>query len=144
MNIKTKFIIRALVGFSLGISIGAITYVIFTSETEPLNKRFLLMQLFGSGLYGAIANGGAIVYDFESWSLGRATLTHYIVTLISMMITSEILGWFPHGILFFVILAFSIVYLAIWLTEYYLWKREIAKINGQLNAVKLNIPINMQ
>ncbi|SDZ86637.1 Protein of unknown function [Oribacterium sp. KHPX15] len=142
MNIKTKFIIRALVGFSLGISIGAITYVIFTSETEPLNKRFLLMQLFGSGLYGAIANGGAIVYDFESWSLGRATLTHYLVTFVSMFITSKILGWFPQGILFWVFLAFSIVYLAIWLTEYYLWKKEIAKINGQLELVKFssNIP----
>ena len=142
MNIKTKFIIRALLGFSLGISIGAITYVIFTSETEPLNKRFLLMQLFGSGLYGAIANGGAIVYDFESWSLGRATLTHYLVTFVSMFITSKILGWFPQGILFWVFLAFSIVYLAIWLTEYYLWKKEIAKINGQLELVKFssNIP----
>ena len=143
MNIKTKFIIRVLVGFSLGISIGAITYVIFTSETEPLNKKFLLMQLFGSGLYGAIANGGAIVYDFESWSLGRATLTHYLVTFISMMITSEILGWFPHGILLCVFLAFSIVYLAIWLTEYYLWKKEIAKINGQLEAIKISLENNM-
>lgn len=138
MNIKTKFIIRALVGFSLGISIGAITYVIFTSETEPLNKRFLLMQLFGSGIYGAIANGGAIVYDFESWSLGRATLTHYLVTFVSMFITSKILGWFPHGILLWLFLAFSIAYLAIWLTEYYLWKKEIAKINGQLELVKFN------
>jgi hypothetical protein len=100
------------------------------------------MQLFGSGLYGAIANGGAIVYDFESWSLGRATITHYSVTFVAMFITSKILGWFPHGILLWVFLAFSIAYLAIWLTEYYLWKKEIAKINGQLELAKFssNIP----
>ena len=138
MNIKTKFIIRALVGFSIGISIGAITYVVFTSETEPLNKGYLLMQLFGSGLYGVIANGGAIVYDFESWSLGRSTLTHYIITFAAMFITSEILGWFPHEILLLILLAFSVAYLAIWLTEYYLWKKEIARINSQLELIKFN------
>ncbi|RKM61375.1 DUF3021 domain-containing protein [Butyrivibrio sp. CB08] len=136
MDLKTKFIIRALLGFSLGMVIGAIMYVLFTGDNEPVRKGFLLMQLFGSGIMGVVGNGGAIVYDFEDWGLGRATFTHYILTFFTMLSISEVLGWFPHEILFFVVLAFSFVYLIIWGTEYYIWKKEIKQMNTQLGVLK--------
>ena len=136
MDLKTKFIIRALLGFSLGVIIGAIMYVLSVGDNEPVDKVFLLMQLFGSGIMGIVGNGGAIVYDFEDWGLGRATFTHYIVTLFTMLSLSEILGWFSHDILLIVILAFSFVYLIIWGTEYFVWKKEIRQMNRQLELIK--------
>ena len=136
MDLKTKFIIRALLGFSLGVIIGAIMYVLSVGDNEPVDKVFLLMQLFGSGIMGIVGNGGAIVYDFEDWGLGRATFTHYIVTLFTMLSVSEILGWFSHDILLIVILAFSFVYLIIWGTEYFVWKKEIRQMNRQLELIK--------
>ena len=136
MDLKTKFIIKALLGFSLGMIIGAIMYVMFVGDNEPVRKGFLLMQLFGSGIMGVVGNGGAIVYDFEDWGLGRATFTHYILTFFTMLSISEVLGWFPHDILFFVVLAFSFVYLIIWGTEYYIWKKEIKQMNSQLGVLK--------
>lgn len=136
MDLKTKFIIRALLGFSLGVIIGAIMYVLSVGDNEPVDKVFLLMQLFGSGIMGIVGNGGAIVYDFEDWGLGRATFTHYIVTLFTMLSLSEILGWFSHDILLIVILAFSLVYLIIWGIEYLVWKKEIRQMNRQLGLLK--------
>jgi len=136
MDLKTKFIIRALLGFSLGMIIGAIMYVLNVNDNEPVDKVFLLMQLFGSGIMGIVGNGGAIVYDFEDWGLGRATFTHYIVTFFTMLSISEILGWFSHDILLIVVLAFSFVYLIIWGTEYFVWKKEIRQINRQLGLLK--------
>ena len=136
MELKTKFIIRALLGFSLGMIIGAIMYVLNVNDNEPVDKVFLLMQLFGSGIMGIVGNGGAIVYDFEDWGLGRATFTHYIVTFFTMLSISEILGWFSHDILLIVVLAFSFVYLIIWGTEYFVWKKEIRQINRQLGLLK--------
>lgn len=136
MDLKTKFIIRALLGFSLGMILGAIMYVLMVSDNEPVDKVFLLMQLFGSGIMGIVGNGGAIVYDFEDWGLGRATFTHYIVTFFTMLSISEILGWFSHDILLIVFLAFSFVYLIIWGTEYFVWKKEIRQINRQLGLLK--------
>lgn len=136
MEIRNKFIIRALLGFSLGVIFGAIMFVLYASDTEPLNKSFLLMQLFGSGFLGVVANGGAIVYEFEDWGLGRATFTHYIVTFITMFAVSEILGWFSHSMLLIVIIVFSVIYLIIWLVEYALWKKEIRHINRDLEIMK--------
>ena len=136
MDLKTKFIIRALLGFSLGMIIGAIMYVLSVNDNEPVDKVYLLMQLFGSGIMGIVGNGGAIVYDFEDWGLGRATFTHYIVTFFTMLSISEILGWFSHDILLIVVLAFSFVYLIIWGTEYFVWKKEIRQINRQLGLLK--------
>lgn len=136
MELKTKFIIRALLGFSLGMIIGAIMYVLSVNDNEPVDKVYLLMQLFGSGIMGIVGNGGAIVYDFEDWGLGRATFTHYIVTFFTMLSISEILGWFSHDILLIVVLAFSFVYLIIWGTEYFVWKKEIRQMNRQLGLLK--------
>lgn len=136
MDLKTKFIIRALLGFSLGMILGAIMYVLMVSDNEPVDKVYLLMQLFGSGIMGIVGNGGAIVYDFEDWGLGRATFTHYIVTFFTMLSISEILGWFSHDILLIVFLAFSFVYLIIWGTEYLVWKKEIRQMNIQLGLLK--------
>ncbi len=136
MDLKTKFIIRALLGLSLGMIIGAIMYVLSVNDNEPVDKVYLLMQLFGSGIMGIVGNGGAIVYDFEDWGLGRATFTHYIVTFFTMLSISEILGWFSHDILLIVVLAFSFVYLIIWGTEYFVWKKEIRQMNRQLGLLK--------
>ena len=136
MDLKTKFIIRVLLGFSLGMIIGAIMYVLNVNDNEPVDKVFLLMQLFGSGIMGIVGNGGAIVYDFEDWGLGRATFTHYLVTFFTMLSISEILGWFSHDILLIVVLAFSFVYLIIWGTEYFVWKKEVRQINRQLGLLK--------
>jgi hypothetical protein len=116
--------------------IGAIMYVLSVNDNEPVDKVFLLMQLFGSGIMGIVGNGGAIVYDFEDWGLGRATFTHYIVTFFTMLSISEILGWFSHDILLIVVLAFSFVYLIIWGTEYFVWKKEIRQMNRQLGLLK--------
>lgn len=136
MDLKTKFIIRALLGFSLGMIIGAIMYVLNVNDNEPVDKVFLLMQLFGSGIMGIVGNGGAIVYDFEDWGLGRATFTHYIVTFFTMLSISEILGWFSHDILLIVVLLFSLAYLIIWGTEYFVWKKEVKQMNIQLGLLK--------
>ena len=136
MSIRTKFTIRALLGFSLGLIAGAIMFVLFASDTEPLNKSYLIMQLLGSGFLGVVANGGAIVYDFEDWGLLRATFTHYVVTFITMLAVSELLGWFSRSIILIVVIIFSVAYLAIWLVEYALWKKEIRHINRDLAIMK--------
>lgn len=136
MSIRTKFTIRALFGFSLGLIAGAIMFVLYASDTEPLNKSYLIMQLFGSGFLGVMAYGGAIVYDFEDWGLLRATFTHYVVTFITMLAVSELLDWFPRSIILIVVIFFSAVYLIIWLVEYALWKKEIRHINRDLEIMK--------
>ena len=136
MDIRNKFAFRALLGFTLGLIVGVIMYVAVTPDGAVINKPYLVLHLFGSAVMGLVGYGGAIVYDIEDWSLGRATFTHYIVTFMTMFVISELLGWFPHSILFIVFVVFTAVYALIWLFEYLIWKRQIRQINADLEAMR--------
>ena len=135
MDIKTKFMIRALVGFSLGMLIGIFTFVASASDTLPVDKVYLVLHLILSGLLGVVSNGGAIVYDFEEWSIARATFTHYIISFMTLFVISEMLGWFPHSVLLIVFIVFSIVYFIIWLSEYLSFKNEVKQMNEELKSM---------
>ena len=135
MDIKTKFMIRALVGFSLGMLIGIFTFVASASDTLPVDKVYLVLHLILSGLIGVVSNGGAIVYDFEEWSIARATFTHYIISFMTLFVISEMLGWFPHSVLLIVFIVFSIVYFIIWLSEYLSFKNEVKQMNEELKSM---------
>ena len=110
-------------------------YALCVPEGAPFEKTFFIFHLIGSSIMGLVGYGGAIVYDIESWSLGRATFTHYIVSFMTMFVISEMLGWFSHGILFYVFISFTLVYIIIWLTEYLIWKKQIREMNQDLEAM---------
>ena len=135
MNIKNKFMFRMLLGFTLGLVIGVVTYLIFIPEGTVLDKSFLISHLIGSTTIGLVGYGGAIVYDIESWSLGRATFTHYVVSFVTLFALSESLGWFPHDTLLIMFLAFSAAYVLIWITEYLSWRAQIRRINRDLELM---------
>ncbi len=135
MDLKHKFMFRALLGMLLGMIVGVIMYVLFTPDGETMNKAYFLLHMFGACLMGLVGNGGAIVYEFEDWPLFRATFTHYILTFMTMFMISELLGWFDHSILLIVFVVFTIVYMAIWFTEYFVWKKEIREMNRDLEIM---------
>ncbi len=135
MDIRDKCMFRMLLGFTLGLLLGIVMYVLSIPDGTVINKPYLVCHLLGSGAVGLVGYGGAIVYDIESWSLGRATFTHYIVSFMTMFVISELLGWFSHDILFGVFVFFSAVYALIWLTEYFVWKAQVRKMNKDLETM---------
>ncbi len=135
MDIKTKFMFRTLLGFTLGLIIGIIMFALSIPDGAPFDRTFFIFHLIGSSIMGLVGYGGAIVYDIESWSLGRATFTHYIVTFMTMFVISEMLGWFSHDVLFYTFLAFTFAYAMIWLFEYLVWKKQIRQMNDELEVM---------
>jgi hypothetical protein len=55
-----------------------------------------------------------------------------------MLVISELLGWFPHDILFIVFVMFTATYALIWLTEYLIWKKQIKDMNRDLETMRGN------
>ncbi len=135
MSIKNKAVFMSTLGFSLGLMIGAVMYVIFASDAEMSNRGALMAQLIGSGIYGAIAMGGTVVYEIESWSLLRATLTHYITTFASFFVAAFSLKWFDGLGMLIAFLLFSAAYFVVWIIQYITWKQEIRKINEELSEM---------
>ena len=138
MDLKHKIMWKILLGFTLGLLVGIFMYVVCTPDGSTVNKSFLVMHLLGSGILGIVGYGGSVVYDFEEWSLDKATFTHYFVTFITMLIISSVLGWFPDNTLFAVLIIFTLVYGMIWLVQYMLWKKQIRKMNEELKELFMN------
>ena len=138
MNRKDRFTLLFSIGFSLGMLIEVLIFSFALPVEEITGSRlFLPMQFIGSGLYGAICFGGVIVYDIEEWGLLRVTATHYLITLVSFLVTNAVLGWFPWKIMVFVLIFFTVGYFIIWLVMYLRWKHLVKKLNVELEEMRL-------
>ena len=133
MELRNKLIIKTLIGCVTGMLISVI--MILATATDVIETGSFLLHTIGGGIYGAIAMGGSITYDIESWSILRATITHYITTFAAFVIASLSLGWFSLWLTLFVWLGMSVIYAMVWLIEYFAWKRSIQKINESLSAI---------
>ncbi len=134
MELRTKFIIKCLIGFALGMLISLI--ITFASGYDGTDRFRLILYTIGGGIYGAIAFGGNITYDIESWSLLRATLTHYLTTLVAFVIASFSMGWFTPGVMVIVWLGLTVIYAIIWLSCYLSWRRNIRRLNEKLAVIR--------
>ena len=99
----------------------------------------VLRQITGSFIYGAIAMGGSITYEIESWGIVKATATHYIVTMSSFLITNYLLGWFGTGkFLFFAFAGFTVAYIIIWISQALAYSKQVREVNEMLELLPQN------
>ncbi len=132
-EIKNKLIIRALIGAIIGMLIGLFICTFANDLSELAAERInLIIQVVGSGIYGAIPMGGTIAYEIENWSLLKATLIHYSTTMAAFLIANALLNWFSWSIIIYILLALTIGFFIIWFVEYFSWKRTIRRMNKDL------------
>ena len=67
-SLKTKLLIKSLIGGLLGMFISLILFAINISHGAVINDAFhFVTQFIGSFIMGAICMGSSTVYDIESW-----------------------------------------------------------------------------
>lgn len=136
-DLKTRLTIKALIGALAGIAICIFFYAIGAYDHILTNRPLFILQFVGSAVLGIVSMGGSIAYEIDSWGLTKATLVHYVVTLGTFVGISVLLGWFSETIaLLIAFLVMTVMYFLIWLFNYAIWKREIRKINSDLNKMK--------
>lgn len=155
MSLKDRFVVRASIGFGLGILIGTVIAALTgTSEGGDgrlylCNKEFVdfigneliafLIQSFLCGIQGVVGMGGAVVYEIEKWSTLKATLTHFLAVMISFYCIAFFSRWISvtdANSLIFPLLFMVPPYVFIWLANYLSYKLQINKINEKLNDFK--------
>lgn len=147
---KKTIVCRSLLGLPMGIAISySITVMISalladgnyypvvpelaaktTSELDAV-----LIQLLCSAVYGAVFGGASVIWEAESWSLLRMTLTHLTVISISSLPIAWFLEWMPHTALG-VVIYFAIfygIYAIVWLSQYSVMKKRVRQMNAQLD-----------
>ncbi len=134
-EIKTHLIIKTLAGALIGIMISVMLLFFGSYDHMISDKPFLLAQFLGSCLLGAICNGSSTVYELESWSIGKITLVHYTICMVTFIPCCIFLQWFPVKVLLIVLIIFTVVYFIIWLINFLFWKREVTELNQGLEQL---------
>lgn len=132
-----SFIFRALIGALMGIAICLILYGFgLYDEIIIDDKPFVIVQFVGSALNGIICMGSTIVYDIDNLGLSKVTLLHYVITLVSFLCFNFLLGWFSEFNIILILVVFTVAYFIIWLVNYLIYKREIRRMNKDLEYIK--------
>ena len=135
-----KAIIRASIGFVLGILVGLGFLSITGVGTYYVQKGAdgLALYLALSGLLGAVGMGGTTIYSLEHWGLLRCTLTHFALTLSVYCAVGFTLGWLDprDPATPYMFLGYVIAYCIIWLVMCLIYKRQIRRINEALKTWK--------
>lgn len=145
---KRKVLIRSIIGFLLGMVFGNLIVILLSDggknqwASDTLIARFgsmqavMILQAVFSGLMGAIAMGGSVVYEMEHWSLFRVTGTHYLMTMVTFLVISPVMEWCTEPVEYLIVVGMmTIAYILIWLIMYVIYSRQVQELN-ELN--KLN------
>ena len=151
MSIKSRAITLSSVGFALGVVICQIISVTISTvwigdgtlhlcvpefvEFVGSELSAFIIQSLVCGLYGSICFGGSTVYYLESWSMARALVTHFLMTVISYYLMGFFLRWFNLTDISWCLLWFGIfilVYLSIWLSHILIYRSQMKEINEEL------------
>lgn len=151
MNLKKQFILRFLVGMPIGllicyfitlfisIVVGDGNFYPVPTELTNLCKSQLnavIVQTIAGMIYGGMCCGASIIWEVDSWSLTRQTVTHLIVISVISFPIAYVMRWMPqniYGILIYCAI-FFFIYFGIWLGTYCKIKAQIKQINSKINS----------
>ena len=134
-QIKTRILINTLIGALCGVVICLVLFGIGAYDSFYDDKPFVILQFIGSMLLGAVCMGASVVYGIDSWGMGKATLTHYVLAMGAFTCASLLLKWFDGITLIIALGIMTIAYAFIWFVNYIIWKREIRNINSDLEKM---------
>ena len=125
MDMKKTVLLRALLGFPLGIALGQLITLCISAcyggEYYP-------------GVLGAACAAASCAFQMEHWSISKATAVHFLVLSLSMLPIAYFSHWMEHT--FAGVLAYFGVFLAIyamiWLLLYRSVHTKVQKINKAL------------
>ena len=129
-----KAVLLGAVGYAVGIVIGVIIFLCNSSRGFAEALPYILL----SGIPGAVAMGSTVIYEVEKWSVARATVTHFLITFVGLYLVGFALEWFRFGEPAFWIFTAAMVaaYVLIWLIQYTAYKRQVRKMNEDLQKWK--------
>ncbi len=146
---KKKAVLRGLLGFPLGIAIGYVLSILISlswgdgfyypcvpafEEAMGSQINAVLVQTLLSGVIGTAFAASSVIWEIDHWSIAKQTGIYFLITSIVMMPAAYINNWMEHSVTGFLSYfgIFAGIFIAIWATQYFMWKRKIDKMNKKL------------
>jgi len=138
---RMRLLKMAGIGFVLGMIAGnAIAWLTDGTIVNPVLVNALgsragsaAVQTLLSGLLGAVAMGGTLLYDLERWPLLLVSVCHYGMIEATYAAAALLLGWVRSGRELLVMMAVQLAaYLVIWVIMFLRYRAEVRKLNHLL------------
>ena len=123
----------SIIGLLVGGLVGLGMY--YLSSQDPFSDtNGLVLQIAVSALYGMFPMGSSVVYSIESWSITKATVTHFVIAFGTFFVIGVPMGWVTLWDASSIIMVITMVvaYFIIWFIQYSIFKRKIRKLNKEL------------
>lgn len=151
-----KIILRSILGFPLGITIGYLITIVLSlifahgyyfacvpelihiagNEINAVLLQTLLCGVLGSGFAAA-----STIWEINSWGLFKQTAIYFLLISVFMMPIAYILHWMEHSakgiLLYFAIFIF--IFILIWIVQYTISKYNVKKMNETLQQKQKHI-----
>ncbi len=147
---KKQVILRALLGFPIGIAIGYIITIIISLifaqgyyspcvpdlvETMGSEIGAVILQSILCGLLGSSFAATSVIWEIDKLSIAKQTGVYFLINSVVMMPIAYFTNWMEHSLVGF-IMYFSIfiaIFFVVWIVQYFIWKDKIRKMNLKIN-----------
>lgn len=150
---KKKIVLRALLGFPLGISIGYLITIFISlggangsywpcvpSLISAMGNeiRAVLLQAFLCGLLGAGSAAGSVIWEIDAFSILKQTAIYFTILSVIMLPTAYFMYWMEHSLIgvlrYFGI--FVLIFAFIWAVQFGIVKLNVRKMNKSLHHTR--------
>ncbi len=146
---KKKIILRAALGFPIGIAIGhLITIVISLVWANGYYAPCVpeLIDVMGSEIYAVILQAllcgllgigfaaSSLIWEIEHWGIVKQTGIYFLIISVIMLPIAYLTYWMEHSLMgFFSYYAvFALIFLVIWIIEFIIGRYNVRKMNAKL------------
>lgn len=148
-----KIILRSLLGFPIGISIGYLI-TIFTSLIyadgyySPCVPALIsmtgneiyavILQAFLCGVLGTGFSASSVIWEIEHWGIVKQTAIYFLITSIVMMPIAYCLFWMEHSLAGFLMYfgIFVLIFVLVWIIQFMIGKHIVRQMNENLYKAK--------
>ncbi len=147
---KKKIILRSVLGFPLGITIGylitiMISLIYANGYYSPCMPELIvvmkseinavLFQTFLCGMLGMGFAASSMIWEIEDWGLVKQTGVYFLIISFVMMPIAYLTYWMEHslkGVLGYFMI-FVLIFIVIWIIQYIFMRRNVKKLNESLH-----------
>ena len=147
---KKKIILRGLLGFPLGITVGysitILTSLIwangFYSPCAPeltamagSEINAVLLQALLCGLLGAGCAAGSVIWEMERWGIVKQTGLYFLLISVLMLPVAYFARWMERSLIGFLSYfgVFALIFVIYWMVFFFIGKYNVSKMNANLH-----------
>ena len=147
---KKKALLISICGLAFGIALGQLISIVisvvkgdgmFYAVVPELMSDWVtelnavIVQAVLLGVLGTVLGAASVVWEFDSWSLTKQTVTHFCLFAVTFTVIAYVLYWIPRSVggVIASTVVFIAIYAAIWCGSYFPYKRKVKQINDELH-----------